>query len=241
MANTNPVASPHPNIRALKAAFPHTLPVLAGFLFLGMAYGVLMTSKGFSWVWSLLMSTCVFAGSMQFVAVTLLTAAFNPLYAFLLTLMVNARHLFYGIAMLGKYKGTGKAKPYLIFALCDETFSILCSAEPPAGVSRTRFMLFVALLDQAYWVLGSLLGGIAGQFIPFNTEGLDFALTALFVVILVNQWKSTTRHAPVLIGLGCSVLALLLFGPDNFLIPAMALIGVVLTLCRNPLSKEEQA
>lgn len=227
----------NPTLRALKAAFPHTLPVLAGFLFLGIAYGVLMQTKGFDWAWSLLMSTCVFAGSMQFVAITLLTAAFNPLYAFLLTLMVNARHLFYGISMLGKFKGTGKAKPYLIFALCDETFSILCSAEPPTGVSRTRFMVWVALLDQLYWVLGSLLGGVAGQFIPFDTTGLDFALTALFVVILVNQWKSSRNHAPVLIGLGCSALSLILFGPDNFLIPAMLAIGGLLTVCRKPLSK----
>ena len=227
----------HPTRRALQAAFPHTLPVLAGFLFLGIAYGVLMQTKGFAWYWSLLISTCVFAGSMQFVAVTLLTAAFDPLYTFLLTLMVNARHLFYGISMLGKYKGTGKAKPYLIFSLCDETFSILCSVEAPAGVSRTRFMVWVALLNQFYWVLGSCLGGIAGAFIPFDTTGLDFALTALFVVILVNQWKSTRHHAPVLIGLGCSAAALVLFGADTFLIPAMLMIGGLLTVCRRPLEK----
>lgn len=227
----------HKNRQALRAAFPHTLPVLAGFLFLGMAYGILMSSKGFGWTWSLLVSTCVFAGSMQFVAVTLLVAAFNPLYAFALTLMVNARHLFYGISMLEKFRGTGKAKPYLIFSLCDETFSILCSAKSPEGVDRTRFMVFVALLNQAYWVLGSALGGVAGQFIPFNTKGLDFALTALFVVILVNQWKSTRHHAPVLIGLVCSAAALLLFGPDSFLIPAMLMILALLTVCRRPLSK----
>lgn len=227
----------HKTRQAFRAAFPHTLPVLAGFLFLGMAYGILMSSKGFGWAWSLLVSTCVFAGSMQFVAVTLLTAAFHPLYAFALTLMVNARHLFYGISMLEKYRGTGKAKPYLIFALCDETFSILCSAKPPQGVDRTRFMVWIALLNQFYWIAGSVLGGLAGQFIPFNTQGLDFALTALFVVILVNQWKSTTHHVPVLIGLGCSVAALLVFGPDSFLIPAMLMILVLLTVCRRPLSK----
>lgn len=178
------------------------------------------------------MSLLAFAGSAQYVAITLLTSIFDPIYALLLTLMVNARHLFYGISMLDKYKGTGKLKPYLIFGLCDETFSIICSTEPPEGVNRNWFMFFITLLDHSYWVLGSALGGLLSYMVSFNTKGLDFVLTALFVVIFIGQWKTQKNHKPAVIGVLCSIICLVVFGQGNFIIPSMIAILVVLTLFR---------
>lgn len=218
--------------KALKAAFPYTIPVFTGFTFLGIAYGILMNSKGYGFGWTVLMSLAAFAGSAQYVAITLLTSVFNPVYALLLTLMVNARHLFYGISMLDKYKNTGRLKPYLIFGLCDETFSIVCSAEPPEGVNRNWFMFFITLLDHGYWVFGSALGGLLGYMVSFNTKGLDFVLTALFVVIFLEQWKSQKNHAPAVIGIVCSIVCLVIFGQSNFIIPSMLAILAVLTLGR---------
>ncbi len=223
---------------ALKAAIPLTLPVFAGFTFLGIAYGVLMNSKGYGTGWILLMSCLVFAGSAQYVAVTLLTSAFNPIYALLLTLVVNARHLFYGISMLDKYKGTGWFKPYLIFGMCDETFSVICAAKPPEGVDRKWFMFFITLLNHCYWVLGSVLGGLLGSMVSFNTKGLDFVLTALFVVIFLGQWKSQKNHIPAITGVACSVICLLVFGPGKFIIPSMAAILVVLTALHGKMEEE---
>lgn len=216
-------------LRALKAAFPHTLPVLAGFLFLGIAYGILMKSIGYGAGWTFLISFLVFAGSMQYVGITLLSAAFNPLYALFITLMVNARHIFYGISMLERLKLSGKFKPYLIFAMCDETFSILCSARPENGVDDGWFMFFVALLNRWYWIAGSVLGAFMGDYIRFDTKGLDFALTALFVVIFINQWREQKRHYPAVIGVISSVICLVVLGRDNFIIPSMLLILLVLT------------
>jgi Predicted branched-chain amino acid permease (azaleucine resistance) len=217
---------------ALKAAFPYTLPVLTGFLFIGIAYGVLMSSKGYGFGWSLLMSLVGYAGSAQYVAVTFLTAAFNPVSALLMCLMINARHLFYGISMLQKYKGAGKLKPYLIFGMCDETFSITCCTEPPDGVDRYWFYFFITLLDHFYWVLGSALGGLLGAAIPFNTKGIDFALTALIVVIFVGNWKTQSNRLPAVIGVACSAVCLLIFGQSSFVIPSMAVIITVLTIMR---------
>ena len=222
----------HEKIKALKAAFPHTIPVLAGFTFIGIAFGILMNSKGYGVGWTFLFSLLAFAGSAQYVAITFLTSVFNPVSALLMTLMVNARHLFYGISMLDKYKGAGKLKPYLIFGLCDETFSILCSTEPPAGVNRHWFMFFVTMLDHSYWVLGSALGGLLGSLVSFNTKGLDFVLTALFVVIFVGQWNTQQDHKPAVIGVFCSLVCLVVFGPGKFIIPSMLAILVVLTVSR---------
>ncbi len=224
-------------ITALKAAFPHTIPVLTGFLFLGFAFGILMNSKGYSVGWSVLMSLAIYAGSMQFVAVSLLGSAFNPLNAFIMTLIINARHLFYGVAMIQKFGLVGKIKPYLIFGLVDETFSILCSTEPPPEVDQGWFMFFVTLLHHIYWVTGSALGGILGTVVSFNTKGIDFVMTALFVVIFINQWKTQEEHSPALIGIAASILSLLCFGPANFIIPAMILIIGVLTLVRRTIQK----
>lgn len=227
--------------RALKAAFPYTLPILAGFAFLGLAYGILMHSKGFSFLWPMLMSMTIFAGSMEFVAADLLCSAFHPVYAFFLTLMVNARHLFYGLSMLDKFKGTGLKKWYLIFGMCDESFSINQSVEPPEGVDRGWFMFFVTLLNQTYWVAGATLGALLGSVLHFDTTGIEFVMTALFTVMFVNQWEEAKDHRPTLTGLGCAALCLAVFGSDGFMLPAMALIIVCFLVSSKSQKKEEPA
>ncbi len=224
--------------KAFKAALPYTVPICIGFLFLGMSYGFLMRSKGFSFVYPMLMSLFIFAGSMEFVTVDLLLSAFNPVYAFVLTLMVNARHLFYGISMLEKYKNTGWKKFYLIYGMCDESFSINCTITPPKEVDRGWFMFFVTMLNQIYWVSGSTLGALLGYIIHFDTTGIEFVMTALFVVMFMNQWEESREHRPALVGLGCSLLCLLLFGSDSFLLPAMALIIICFILTKKKFSKE---
>jgi len=213
---------------AIRAAFPYTLPVMTGYLCLGMAFGVLMKTNGYGVFWSVLMSLLCFAGSMQFVTITLLTTAFDPLQAFLLSIMVNARHIFYGLSVLDKYKGLGKIRAFLIFSLTDETFSLVSTLEPPEGVEHRDFYFWISLLDYAYWVTGSALGGLLGGLITFNTTGLDFALTALFVVLFMEQWKKKANRPAGLIGIGCTVVSLMVFGPDNLVIPAMVLILAVL-------------
>ena len=210
--------------KALKAAFPYTLPICVGFLFLGISYGFLMRSKGFSFVYPLCTSLFIFAGSMEFVTAELLLSAYNPLHAFLLALMVNARHLFYGLSMLQKYRGTGMKKFYLIFGMCDESFSINCTVTPPPDVDKGWFMFFVTLLNHIYWVTGSTLGALLGYVIHFDTTGIEFVMTALFVVMFLNQWQEARDHRPALLGLGCSLLCLLVFGSSSFIVPAMALI-----------------
>lgn len=226
--------------KALKAAFPYTIPVLTGFTFLGVAYGILMNSKGYGVGWTLLFSLLTFAGSAQYIAISFLTSVFNPVYAFLMTLMVNARHIFYGISLLEKYKDTGILKPYLIFGLCDETFSIVCAVDAPEGVSKKWFMFFITLLNHLYWVAGSVLGVVLGSMILFNTKGLDFVLTALFVVIFVGQWKTGKGRKPAVIGILCSALCVIVFGASNFIIPAMIAILAVLTVTRKKLVPEKK-
>lgn len=221
--------------KALAAAFPHTIPVLTGFLVLGAAYGMLMQTKGYGTVWAVLMSAIAFCGSMQFVAITLLTVAFDPVQAFLLSLMVNARHLFYGISLLEKYKGLGGVRPVLIYTLCDETFSISSGIVPPKGISRKYFYLSISLLDYIYWVFGTFLGGIAGQLFTFDATGLDFVLTALFVVLFIEQMKKRENRLPGLIGLAGTAVCLTVFGAEQFVIPAMLLILAILLLRREKL------
>lgn len=213
---------------AMLHAFPHTVPVLTGFLVLGMAYGVLMQSKGYGVLWSVLMSAIAFCGSMQFVAVTLLTTIFNPFQAFLLSLMINARHIFYGLSMLDKYKGMGKIRMFLIYTLCDETFSIASSVAPPEGVDKKRFYFCISLLDYLYWIAGTLLGGLVGGMISFNTKGIDFVLTALFVVLFLEQLKNRDNLRFGLIGLFGSAAALFCFGAGNMVIPSMIIILVIM-------------
>lgn len=222
--------------KAFKAAFPHTIPIFAGFWFLGITYGLFMKVSGFSFLYPMFMSIIIFAGSMEFITVNMLLGSFHPVQAFLMTLMINARHLFYGISMLDRFKGTGKIKPYLIFGMCDESFSINYAADIPEDVNKGWFMFFVTLLNQIYWVTGATLGGIFGSFITFNTEGLDFAMTALFVVIFIEQWLKEKNHTNAILGLSLSAICLILFGPENFMIPSMISILTALTLLRNLLN-----
>ncbi|MCI4129868.1 azaleucine resistance protein AzlC [Bacillus haynesii] len=224
---------------AFRWAFPYTIPILAGFLFLGIAYGIFMHSLGFSAIYPIIMSFTIFAGSMEFVAANFLLSGFNPFNALLLTLMVNARHLFYGISMLDKYRGTGKKKFYLIYGMCDESFSINYTADVPANVDKGWFMFFVTLLNHLYWVTGAAIGGIFGSFVKFNTEGLDFVMTALFIVIFIEQWMKEKKHHSALTGLGLSAASLIIFGGNQFMIPAMLAILGVLTVLRKPLEKAE--
>lgn len=223
--------------RALQAAFPHTIPIFAGFWFLGLTYGIYMNVSGFCFWYPMLMSLTIFAGSIEFVACNLLLGAFNPLQALTITLMINARHLFYGISMLDKYKNTGWKKFYLIFGLCDETFSINYTASIPDDVDKGWFMFFVTLLNHFYWFFGATLGGIFGSLIHFNTEGLDFVMTAMFVVIFMEQWLKDNDHTSSILGLILSLLCLIAFGSSDFIIPTMIAILGVLTLLRKPLEK----
>lgn len=224
---------------AFRAALPYTLPICVGFLFLGMSYGFLMRSQGFSVWYPLFMSMFIFAGSMEFVTANLLLLpTFQPLHAFLLTLMVNARHLFYGLSMLDKFKNLGWKKPYLIFGLCDETFSIHCAVTPPAGIDRGWFMFFVTILNQIYWVAGATLGSLLGYLIQFNTTGIEFVMTALFVVMFLTQWEENKDHRPALIGVGCTALCLVVLGSDHFLLPAMGLIILAFLALRKTFPQE---
>ncbi len=223
--------------KAFKAAFPKTLPILAGFGFLGITYGIYMRVSGFSFIYPMIMSLTIFGGSLEFVAVSMLLSKFAPLQTLLMVLMIQARHLFYGISMLEKYKGTGWKKFYLIFGMCDESFSINYSTDVPEGVDSGWFMFFVTALDQFYWVASATIGGLLGSLITFNTEGLDFAMTALFVVIFLEQWMKDKQHMTAYIGLAVSIVCLLIFGADSFLIPTMACIVVGLTVLRKPIEK----
>ena len=214
----------------LKTAFVSSIPVMTGYLVLGFGFGIVLSSNGFGMAVALAMSAFIYAGSMQYVAIGLMTAGTPLLTVALTTLMVNARHLFYGISMLDKYKNTGKIKPYLIFALTDETYSLVCNENPAiAPEQQKNYYFLVSLLDHIYWVSGTALGIAIGKLVSFNTEGIDFALTALFVTVFVEQWLSTKKHSPALIGLGVSVLCLIIFGSESFLIPTM--LGIALLLC----------
>ncbi len=215
--------------KALKAAFPYTIPIGIGFLFLGMSYGFMMQSKGFSVWYPFVMSMFIFAGSMEFVTANLLLSAFSPISAFFLALVVNARHLFYGLSMLDKYKNTGWKKFYLIFGMCDESFTVNCTVTPPDDVDRGWFMFFVNLLNQIYWVLAATAGALLGYVIHFDTTGIEFVMTALFVVMFLNQWEEAKDHRPALTGLICSAVCLLLFGNSKFIVPAMILIILCFT------------
>ena len=226
-------------VKALRAAFPYTIPIFAGFWFLALAYGIYMNTAGFSFVYPMFMSMLIFGGSLEFIAVEMLLSPFAPLQVLIMSLLVQARHLFYGISMLEKYKGMGWKKFYLIFGMCDESFSINYTAEIPEGVDRGWFYFFVTLLNQLYWVSGAIIGGLLGGLLKFNTEGLSFVMTAMFVVIFMEQWMKEKNHTSAFIGLGASVVCLLVFGPDSFLIPAMTVIVGALALLRKPLEMKE--
>ena len=213
---------------ALRAAFPATVPVMTGYLCLGAAFGILLRTAGYGIGWSIAMSMICYCGSMQFVGVSLLTAAFDPFQALLMSVMVNARHAFYGLSMLEKYRGTGPVRPVLICTLTDETFSLVSTLDPPAGVERRDFYFWITLLDYLYWLTGSAIGNLLGGVLPFDSTGMDFALTALFVVLFLEQWKKKENRPAGIIGLVCTAASLAAFGPDNLVIPAMVLMLAVL-------------
>lgn len=217
---------------AVRTAFLDTVPVLTGYVFLGFGFGILMHQHGYGVLWAGAMSLFIYAGSMQYVAVPLLASGAGLLTAAMTAFVVNARHIFYGISMVDAYKSTGRKKPYMVFALTDETYSLVSKNQVPDGISRHRYCFLVSLFDQAYWVAGTVLGSLAGSLIPINYEGIDFVLTALFVTIFVEQWLSVKQHAPAIIGVVSTAGCLLLFGADVFLIPSMVIIAVLLTTMR---------
>ena len=219
-------------MRELRAAFPKTIPVLMGYLFLGITYGILMVTNGFPFWLPILTALVIYTGSMEFLLVGILLSPFNPFSVLATTLMVGARHIFYGLSMLTKYRGTGKAKFYLIYTTSDETFALNCDAGIPEGLSRSRYYFWVSFLDQMYWVIGCAIGGLAGSLLTLNTKGIDFVMNAMFLVIALNGIEKVPARIPALLGLGCSLLALALFGPNRFLIPAMILILIALMIYR---------
>lgn len=225
-------------IKALKAAFPYTIPVMLGYLFIGIAFGVLFENKGYNFLWAIFMSTLVYAGSMQYVAINFFTGGVSLISVAIITLMVNIRHVFYGLSMIDKFKDMGKVKPYMIFSLTDETYSLLCLTDTPKDVNKNYFLFFIALLNQSYWVAGSFIGSVAGSLITFNSEGIDFAMTALFTVIFVEQWLFCTSHIPAITGILITIICLIFFGAENFLLPSMLLILLILTIFREKIESK---
>ncbi|MGN0383811.1 MAG: AzlC family ABC transporter permease [Eubacterium sp.] len=228
------------NKNTIEKAFKDSLPVMTGYIFLGMGFGVMLQDKGYSVLWALLMSTTIYAGAMQYVAVDLLSSGASLIATALMTIMINARHFFYGIAMLDKYEGMGKVKPYLVFALTDETFSIVCNDSSVKGVSKKHYYFLLSIFNQSYWIIGGAIGAILGSALAFDSTGIDFAMTALFVVIFVEQWTVDKQHIPALIGVIVSLVCLILFGSDKFVIPAMIAITFVLCIFRSNLEREEK-
>lgn len=208
--------------KALPFALRQSLPVAFGYIFLGIAFGILLHQAGYGALWALAMSVFIYAGSMQFVLVPLLAAG-APLYTIaLMTLFINGRHIFYGLGFIDKFRRMGRRFAYMVLSLTDETYSVLCSLRCPEGVDEAAASFLIALLDHSYWVLGCVVGALLGQALPFDMTGVDFSMTALFVVIFLDQWKQFSTHLPALIGLGCALLSLLILGPDRFLLPALA-------------------
>lgn len=217
---------------AFKAAFPHTIPVLTGYLFIGIAFGVMFADKGYNFIWAGIMSLLVYAGSGQYLAVNFFDPSVSLFQVVFLTFMVNVRHIFYGLSLLDKFKVSGKKKPYMIFSLTDETYSLYFLTKTPPNVDEGKFLFAIALLDQSYWIGGSIIGAIAGTLIPFDSTGIDFAMTALFIVIFVEQWLEKKNRFPAITGVTASVICLLIFGKDSFVLPSMLVIMAVILSAR---------
>lgn len=224
--------------QAFKKAFPYTIPVLTGYLFIGIAFGVMYAEKGYSFLWAILMSVMVYAGSGQYLAVNFFVPGISFIQVVFLTFMVNVRHVFYGISLLERFHKIGKTRWYMIFALTDETYSLLCTTKVPEGVNESKFLFAISVLDHSYWVLGSAIGAIAGTLLPISSEGIDFAMTALFVVIFIEQWMERKNRIPELIGVAVALISLIIFGANNFVLPAMLAIVALLFLGRKKLDKE---
>ena len=214
--------------KTMQEAFIASIPVMMGYIVLGMAFGMLLESEGYSFLYALAMSVFIYAGSMQFVAINLLTSGATVINTIIMTLLINARHLVYGLSMIKKFEDMGKLKPYMIFSLTDETYSLLVSAKTPEGCSQKYYLFFISLFDQCYWILGSLAGSIIGSLLTINTTGLDFAMTALFIVIVLDQYLTTDKHLYTYIGFVISIACLVIFGSEAFIIPSM--IGIILSL-----------
>ena len=230
------------NRKALAAAFPVTVPVLMGYLSIGIAFGLMLERAGYNFIWAFFMSLTIYAGSGQYLGVELLATGAVLADVAILTLLINFRHLVYGLSMLEKFRGMGKRKLYMIFSLTDETYALLSAARPPLGVEPRLFYFWVALLDQSYWIAGSVIGGVAGAVLPIDITGIDFAMTALFLVIAVDQWKTYKSHFPALLGAGATLIFLLLIGQEQMLLPALGVIVLVLLLAREKLdASREQA
>lgn len=229
--------------KALAAAFPVTVPVLMGYLAIGMAFGFMLQAIGYNFIWAFFMSLTIYAGSGQYLGVSLLSSAAALGTVALMTLLINFRHLVYGLSMLEKFRGMGWRKFYMIFSLTDETYALLSSAQAPVGVNPKNFYFAIALLDQSYWIIGSVIGAVAGEILPISTEGIDFAMTALFVVIAVDQWKAYRKHLPALIGGAVTIVCLLIlgqiFGQQQMLIVSLAVIVVLMLALRDRLEEKE--
>lgn len=229
------------NRKTFTAAIRLTLPVLMGYLAIGMAFGLMLDAIGYNVIWSLFMSVIIYAGSGQYMGVELLASAAALTEVAMMTLLLNFRHLVYGLSMLEKFKGMGKRKLYMIFSLTDETYALLSSAYPPEDVDPDNYYFTVALLNHIYWIAGSVIGSIAGALLKFNTDGIEFAMTALFIVIAVDQWKAYKNHLPAIIGGACTLISLIIFGAENMLLPALAVIVILLIVFKNKFNEEESA
>ena len=220
---------------AFKRAFPYTIPVLTGYVFIGIAFGVMFADKGYSFLWAMFMSLLVYAGSGQYLAVNFFVPGVSFVQVIFLTLMVNIRHVFYGLSLLEKFNNMGQKRWYMIFGLTDETYSLLCTTKTPDGVEEDKFLFAISIMNQSYWIIGSAIGGIAGTLLPFNSEGIDFAMTALFVVIFVEQWFDKRNRIPEIVGMTTAVICLQIFGTDGFVLPSMLIIILILLLGRKKL------
>ena len=226
--------------KLLKTVFIRTIPIMTGYVVLGIGFGVLLQKAGYSWIWALLMGLTMYSGTMQYVGVDLLSSGASVITTAIMALVVNARYIFYGLPMIDRYKNSGWKKPWLIFGLTDENFALLCSTEPPEGSSDHLYCLLVTIFDHCYWMIGCVLGVLLGSAMKFNTAGIEFVMTALFITVFVDQWRETKNHIPALSGIAVTLICLLIFGKDNFLIPAMLLIVVVLALGRRFIESTEQ-
>ncbi len=222
---------------AFRRAFPYTIPVFTGYIFIGIAFGVMYAEKGYSFLWAILMSVLVYAGSGQYLAVNFFVPGISFLHIIFMTLMVNVRHIFYGISLLEKFNKIGRKRWYMIFALTDETYSLLCTTKIPRDVDAEKFLFAISILDHSYWILGSAIGAIAGTILPINSQGIDFAMTALFLVIFVEQWFEKKNRIPEVIGVAVALGCLWIFGADNFILPTMIIVIAVLFIGKKRLDE----
>ncbi len=224
--------------KTVRYAFSKSLPVMFGYLFLGSAFGVMLQQAGYNFIWAFFISLTVFAGSGQFLLVSLLSSGATLTMTAAMTLLINSRHIFYGLSFLERFKKTGKKYPYMIFSLTDETYSVLCSVKPEDQVDEGKAMFLIALFNHLYWIMGGVIGALLGQFLPIDFTGIDFSMTALFVVLFIEQWLDFKSHIPALTGLFVSLVFLILLGPDNFILPSLLITVTVLMACKNLVQKK---